>query len=111
MEAKELRLGNYCKEITHSKNEIVKVSKRHFEEIEDNEIDLFPIPLTEDWLVKFGFVLDLDSHRTTYLSKDITTYMQDGIFWCDILWDCLELKYVHQLQNLYFALTNKELTI
>ena len=37
MKGNEVRLGNYCREITHSKNHVVKVSKEHFEDMEDNE--------------------------------------------------------------------------
>jgi hypothetical protein len=116
MEAKELRIGNYCKEITHSKNGIVKVSKRHFEEIEDNQIDLFPIPLTEEWLLKFGFkrnscikigysigsVPQIDYYDGCI---QVVTYCIDG----EVTIELDHIKHVHQLQNLYFALTNKEL--
>jgi hypothetical protein len=122
MEAKELRIGNYCKEITHSTNGVVKVSKRHFEDIEDGEIDLFPIPLTEDWLVKFCFIKGEDSYsfRGFFLEnrntdpflpqlkreklKDSFGVWRNNNFLTNI-------KHVNQLQNLYFALTNQELTI
>jgi len=114
MKATELRIGNLAKEITYSKNGIAEVSKQHFEDIENGEIDLFPIPLTEEWLVKFGFVYDADSltfdyeynHFVFYLErdfKDIETFSFDSSF------TETKVKYVHQLQNLYFALTNKEL--
>ncbi len=33
---------------------------------------------------------------------------QDNIFWFNINSAFMELKYIHQLQNLYFALTEKE---
>ena len=115
MEAKELRIGNLFRFISTNSIEYVsdiKTNGLKTPVINNVSIkDTEPIPLTEEWLVKFGFVLDLDSHRITYLSKHITIYMQDGIFWCDMLWGCLELKHVHQLQNLYFALTNEDLTI
>ena len=109
MEAKELRIGNY---LIHDGYFIKSYSVDGFINIIKNIDNYEPIPLTEEWLVKFGFLLDLHHHRRlTYSLNRITTYMQDGIFWCDILWDCLEIKHVHQLQNLYFALTNEELTI
>ena len=109
MEAKELRIGNY---LIHDGYFIKSYSVDGFINVIKNIDNYEPIPLTEEWLVKFGFLLDLHHHRgLTYSLNRITTYMQDGIFWCDILWDCLEIKHVHQLQNLYFALTNEELTI
>ena len=129
MEAKELRIGNWIIDYEAEPEETIYYQVEEIQRLSNNKAlnqtlgvtyrkgscwtcDIEPIPLTEEWLLKFGFVLDLDSHRTTYLSKHkITTYMQDGIFWCDMLWDCLELKHVHQLQNLYFALTNEELKL
>ena len=109
MEVKELRIGNY---LMYDGYFIKSYSVYGFINIIKNIDNYEPIPLTEEWLVKFGFLLDLHHHRRlTYSLNRITTYMQDGIFWCDILWDCLEIKYVHQLQNLYFALTNEELII
>jgi hypothetical protein len=119
MEAKELRIGNYVNIGLKSSDLITDYDAITASGLMDLQVNkerssfiYEPISLTQEWLLKFGFVLDLDSHRTTYLSKHkITTYMQDGIFWCDILWDCLELKHVHQLQNLYFALTNEELKL
>lgn len=72
-----------------------------------------PIPLTEEWLVKFGFEIR-ESHTTDrfwkndFLFKDGKLYihfsMDEGDFY-------VECKYVHQLQNLYFDLTGEELTI
>tara|TARA_R110000796_G_scaffold58965_5_gene135843 strand:+ start:3162 stop:3488 length:327 start_codon:yes stop_codon:yes gene_type:complete len=107
MDAKELRIGNYGKEITHSKNGVVKVSKRHFEDIEDGEIDLFPIPLTEEWLVKFGFENAEDDGVIGFNGL----YFWDREDGYSLIISGTPVKHVHQLQNLYFALTNEELTI
>lgn len=77
------------------------------------EIETFePIPLTEEWLLKFGFEIQ---HNTPFYSMvarkdgfnlkvDITgnLFFSEGYF-------NVQPKYVHQLQNLYFALTGKEL--
>lgn len=75
------------------------------------------VPLTEDWLVKLGFV-----HRT---AQDISWYSIDGKngislsdnkfnfitgnFVCQLV--LREIQYVHELQNLYFSITGKELVI
>ena len=109
MNAKELRIGNYGKEITHSTNRVVGVKKHHFEDIERGEIDLFPIPLTEEWLVKFGFEKlegwdDMFYFQIGYFQiyeYNVSGYEYDGF----------DIKHVHQLQNLYFALTNEELKL
>jgi hypothetical protein len=68
--------------------------------------DLNGIPLTEEWLVTFGF-------------EYIEEYKWWEIDWCNFTIDLggeyefefafHPIKYVHQLQNLYFALTGKEL--
>ena len=75
-----------------------------------------PIPLTEEWLVKFGFE-EIDG----FLTLDLGSFSGARfIFWYgDVLnlfckSDMMlskQIKYVHQLQNLYFALTGEELTI
>jgi hypothetical protein len=82
-----------------------------------------PIPLTEEWLIKFGFeswgkdeygyvnyvlhnVIDGTSNFVIGLSDDNPIPMIDNNLCC---WS--EFKYVHTLQNLYFALTGEELKI
>jgi hypothetical protein len=84
-----------------------------------------PIPLTEEWLLKFGFCIYYDSYvrhsgrKTIEISLDAQAD-ESGDVWIgysnDIGIDIqtislCEIKYVHQLQNLYFALTGEELTI
>jgi hypothetical protein len=75
---------------------------------------LKPIPLSEEWLLKFGF-------EKKYWGNDKNQYpfMEKGLVIIDLL-DytietasglVIEMKYVHQLQNFYFALTGKELTL
>jgi hypothetical protein len=71
-----------------------------------------PIPLTEEWLLKFGFVkiynciyeIEMDGHVIEFDLR----FRKMSVYFGDIL---LQLKYVHELQNLYFALTSEELTI
>jgi hypothetical protein len=78
-----------------------------------------PIPLTEEWLLKFGFEKsnDLDSFYHLRLINDWTKLFYDpkhGV--CELSVSnhgamIRKLKSVHQLQNLYFALTGEELII
>ena len=65
-----------------------------------------PIPLTEEWLLKFGYDLITENH---YAVLGHLIWKVENRFYCDK--NGMQLKYVHQLQNLYFALTNKELEI
>ena len=80
-----------------------------------------PIPLTEEWLVKFGFEKVNDNFMTIesyhYENKNCWIYLIADGFELELntLSErnnlCRTYKYVHQLQNLYFALTGEELTI
>lgn len=128
MKAAELRIGN-------------KVN-RHFENGEPEEIDcsvrdifdcqraenekefkfsFSPIPLTEEWLLKFGFTKK-GSHYFEFPATSHLLEIQEmksnlGITFHLITKRRVEprsaignaLKFVHQLQNLYFALTGEEL--
>lgn len=67
-----------------------------------------PIPLTEEWFVKFGF----EKTSLHYFKKDgIIILSEDDFFECLLGSVVVKLQYVHQLQNLYFNLTGEELTI
>ncbi len=75
-----------------------------------------PIPLTEEWLLKFGFELV----NGVYWTKFRISFEEDDekgywnmteSFGGDLISFCVSIQYVHQLQNLYFALTNTELEI
>jgi hypothetical protein len=73
-------------------------------------IEVFkPILLTEEWLLKLGF------WTISAVVDDGMRYVAGFELWkCNDLWLCnkngVVIKSVHQLQNLYFALTGKELT-
>ena len=75
-----------------------------------------PIPLTEEWLLKFGFVERAIGHNdfgmnVVYEIQNIEViHYNDGTFYVSIFDNDIHLEYVNQLQNLYFALTGEELT-
>lgn len=81
--------------------------------------DHHPIPLTEEWLLNFGFKKAKDETKITYFNIDtehakyvIYSYKQKFDFTIDCNEFCKvlrQLRYVHELQNLFFALTGKEL--
>ena len=125
MKANELRIGNLVQLATHhhpvSVETIFKENDEYWISTDLHEgerlIDYIPIPLTKEWLLKFGFE-DVKQYNDFSFQK----LMNDGLFFC--LDDSLEvyigqmqyfshslvvIKYVHQLQNLYFALTQEEL--
>ena len=70
-----------------------------------------PIPLTEEWLLTLGFV---KNKERGYFGLDrLIVAFHDGVdqfYLCDI--DIfVKIETVHHLQNLYFAIRNKELTL
>lgn len=73
--------------------------------VEVHEVN--PIPLTKEWLKKFGFI---DDGYKPFGKRDFLFIENVGVAYKLSLVDNTP-KYVHQLQNLYFALTGEELTI
>jgi hypothetical protein len=73
-----------------------------------------PIPLTEEWLLKFGFKHIKDNWYNLFAnSNTFNVYLFSEIgFRVEIVNQSIAvLNNVHELQNLYFALTNEELKI
>lgn len=108
MDARELRIGNA---IWFDRKEKVKwVNSRVIADIEsqNNECLYSPITLTEEWLVNFGFKVDGKNYYTGLLQveRDLTYFN----VWVNASFT-KTIKYVHQLQNMYFVLTGQELTI
>jgi len=123
MKASELRIGNYVKFDNHE-DEYYKVSGCDISELSDELIDLnaSPIQLTEEWLLMFGFIRHhYDYANDVIYIKNIADNEIDnaefewGVYPNELgsgiqIKNRKSLKYVHQLQNLYFALTGEELT-
>jgi hypothetical protein len=64
------------------------------------------IPITEDWLIKFGFEKRKECY--VHFSFKLIDYKKYYIFdWA--VGGNTEIQFVHELQNLFFALTNNEL--
>jgi len=84
-----------------------------------NANDLSDINLNDEWLLRFGMELQsgyLSNLRTASLKGfRINTYKNEdlGFWWLGLYHNSKNnhIKYVHQLQNLYFALTGEELTL
>lgn len=110
MKANELRIGNLIESRTCHH---VIVNWGTLRAISNGERTYKPIPLTEEWLVKLKFNKDF----TGWQNKGIRLYFDDILNsivldtdGCDYL-NQVKIQYVHQLQNLYFALTGEELTL
>jgi len=109
MKASELRIGNKAL-LADSIVTIEEICSDGIETPEHGFVSankLSGIPLTEEWLVKFGFAKSTTWFRKGSHAIELTVcnlYEFKNIA-------VVEVKYVHQLQNLYFALTGEELTI
>lgn len=118
MKANELRIGNLIN-IDDCLTEIAGITKSTV--FFDGGFQMFiaggiePIPLTEDWLLKFGFKKIGRAYKLINFGKFIFhDYMGISFYPAGLVNSLLRsdfLKYVHQLQNLYFALTGEELLI
>lgn len=118
MKARELRIGNYV----NSKGRFDIVTRLEYVVFEDvamcwgqyyEQIIPEPIPLTEEWLLKFGF--KKPAHIWCGDKFHLTNYDRDHSLWCVAMNKnnaiIANIRYLHQLQNLYFALTGEELTL
>ena len=121
MEIQELRIGNYIE----YNGEIIKLDGSLLCCYIQNELD-YPfneVPLTEEILLKFGFN-EVEGERwcdmreefeecnyyylsmfKIYYNPETDRFEDDSLYHFNV-----NLKYVHQLQNLYFVLTGGELT-
>ena len=72
-----------------------------------NEIE--PIPITEEILLKCGFSKFKGDNSDCFLNDFETSCNMELLFWKGT--EIKNIKHLHQLQNLYFALTGKEIEI
>lgn len=124
MKAQELRIGNIVYEysIDASGN---KAANPH-EFLINNAYTLSRlsehaegIPLTEEWLLKFGLEKYHGMWQPNYLKSNNPGLIYIELFENDKYHlsgpdagkSSVSIDYVHQLQNLHFALTGKELTL
>lgn len=120
MKANELRIGNLV--ITNDglnepmEGTVFNILRSYCRIAVDNELediqvryeDLEGIPLTEEWLLKFGFVADKMDGKEFYRG-DFKIQLPVYFWWKDS--SLKKIKHVHQLQNLYYALTREELEV
>ena len=119
MEAKELRIGNYLNDAKGKLAIVEEIQKDNYKAYSGmvTSLPLEPIQLTHEWLLKFGFnQLDESQFYKKQTSEKyylLTSHHQGYTEICvnSICGGQAVTKYVHQLQNLFFSLTGKELIV
>jgi hypothetical protein len=122
---KELRIGNLVQgepmEVNNITTDVFQVTGEGIRHIELKTWKPKPIHLTEEWLEKLGFegcriafklnncfrtiVLDWADNNEYFV--DYHEQIDDEVYTVNLQ----KIKYVHQLQNLYFCLCGEELKI
>ena len=120
MKANELRVGNWVSR----DGEIYQASSPTITALENGYFNVEPVIISTEWLTKFGFeyinkgdndyILYTDPNHDYYLQMDVR---KGGDRWAILdntvneltTFAMVDIVHVHQLQNLYFALTGEEL--
>jgi hypothetical protein len=126
--ASELRIGNYVLHKGGVRILPVKMNFEHFQLLQKgSEKDFFPIKLQPDVLLKCGFEENksyalLPDERQFILTlpiignnkNEVIAFVHKEIYARAVVNDLVitnHFYYLHQLQNVYFALTGKELEV
>jgi hypothetical protein len=136
IEANQLRLGNYLQwdnayykvkyvgetiglDISDTNGEGATQKFQHNPVYSHNINELQPVPLTPELLEKAGF----EYERATWGDKKCIAFFTDDVtdkgMYCYLgVWNYIDdqkgigyVKYLHSLQNLYYALTGEELEV
>lgn len=106
----ELRIGNIVR--LKSKNKDYVIDSGYEIDTGTDSDDFEPTELTEDWLLKFGY----DRNKNEYCISghdrfNVFQSVKGPYIFCDDEKSIRYVKYVHELQNIFFALTGEELKI
>lgn len=121
MRAKYLRIGNYCQDQTTGA--LLKVDSLTdmsfgFYVVDRSKYPLPKnwkagyIPISEDWLIKFGFKRKPEDDSEFFVKDTFSGCFYDE--WGDFEltdYEKAPCRCIHELQNLFYAITGKELTI
>ena len=120
MEPRELRIGNIVHHEQRGKD-YTYINSRDIQNIEEGTEwgKMFsPLTLTEEWLVRLGFeddgYMQIPPNRKYSFASEIYLIVSEDLQSVQIsIGDAtayIDCHHVHELQNLYHALTGKELT-
>ena len=112
MKVNELRIGNYVNALEDNCNDgigVVRVSGNQLSFFDNisSIIDLIePIPLNEEWLLKFGF-----KFNRNYFEKNDVYIELCGEYFYFVGISISGIKYVHELQNSWRCIIGSELIL
>lgn len=127
MKASELRIGNLV--INNRNGKVCEVESLEYEgdtiyvnrdhgwggEVDYSGCDIAPIPLSEEWLIKFRGEKNDEEGQNDYWLGPMHIIIKDGVYyWANIeeyFSSAVPIAFVHRLQNLYYELYDSELTI
>lgn len=137
MKTTDLRINNYYQAKSPGKTQWqtnYKLCNFGMQQALNNEINLKGILLTEKWLIDFGMEMPINEDpifeygkgkykncfndfKKTSQSLIDASFEINGLnfwadsngFWFNIMMDYTKIEYVHEFQNLYYALTANEL--
>lgn len=108
----DLRAGNFVKVFFGGKKKLLKLTLDDLFKIRDGALDVFPVNIAPEWLMKFGF-----SHHQSFvhfkLHPAFVVQEKEGWFFMVRTFRVNRhpVLYIHQLQNLFYALSGEELII
>lgn len=118
MKAEELRIGN----IVELHGELIESGWYIISQVKQGVDQYKPVPITEEWLLKFGFSKQGERvYRKTQphngaMYELLASFVSSTRFFLGIVYNgrtiyfAWNLEHVHTLQNTWYALTNEELT-
>jgi len=109
MIANEIRIGN----LVQDEEGVFPITKTFFTLLDINLKDTNPIPLTEEWLLKFGYENNDEFYKNIFRKEGsaFSVFINNGKISLGIGIITIEVEYLHKFQNLLFELENKELTL
>jgi len=119
MKTNEVRVGNLLQDMKSGTIVLVSEITENTIAVEVIDRSKYPLPigwkcgeikLTEEWLLRFGFEKAAGQYFQNFC---VLQYFDSELRLTTHQDHCLsiQIKFVHQLQNLYFALTGEELTL
>ena len=123
MKAEELRIGNYVLDEENKVRLVTELSRALIRTSFDLILlasEVKPIPLTEEILLKCGFEINGKYYRSKYIQDSIkliydfnqrVLYFKYKGEFSPMIQIPRAIESLHELQNIYYALTGKELEV